>query len=111
MTLPTALLKEMNEVGNRAHHYRAFMSLARHFPEWEKVRMEYPKIEIPVLLIYGDHDWSRPEEREANHRTIPRAQITTVKDGGHFLSLDAPQAVIQLILDSAKPRQKEPGAL
>ena len=108
--IPPALLREMNAVGNRPHHYRAFMSLAGHFPEWEKVRMEYPKIEIPVLLVYGDHDWSRPEEREANQRTIPGAQITTVKDGGHFLSLDAPQAVIQLILDFSHAKAEGAGS-
>ncbi len=54
---------------------------------------------MPVLLLYGEHDWSRPEEREANQRAIPGAQMAIVKDAGHFLSLDAPEAVIQHILN------------
>ena len=97
--LPPALLREMYEVGNRPGHSRAFMSLVAHWADWEKARVEYPKIDVPVLLVYGDHDWSRQEEREANHRAIPGAQMTIVKDAGHFLALDAPEALTQLIRD------------
>ena len=96
--LPSALLWETNAVGNRPHHYRAFMSLVRHFPEWEKVRAEYGKIDIPVLLVYGDHDWSRPVEREANQGAIPNAEMAIVLNAGHFLSLDAPDEATRLIL-------------
>jgi pimeloyl-ACP methyl ester carboxylesterase len=97
--LPPALLREMYEVGNRPGHYRAFMSLIGHWAEWEKARAEYNRIDVPVLLVYGDHDWSRQEERKANHRAIPGAQMTIVKDAGHFLALDAPEALTQLIRD------------
>lgn len=104
--LPSALLREMHEVGNRPHHYRAFMSLVRHFVGWEDARANYAKIAVPVLLVYGEGDWSRPDEREANHRAIPGAQMTIVKDAGHFLSLDAPDALIQHILNFSHARQE-----
>jgi len=97
--LPPALLREMYEVGNRPYHYQAFMSLVAHWADWEKTRVEYAKINLPVLLVYGDYDWSRPEERDANKRAIPGAQMTIVKDAGHFLALDAPEALTQLIRD------------
>jgi len=100
--LPPALLREMYEVGNRPGHYRAFMSLVAHWPEWEKARADYNQIDVPVWLIYGDHDWSSPEEREANQRAIPGAKITIVKDAGHFLALDAPEAMAQLVRDFAR---------
>lgn len=96
--IPLALLHGMHEVGNRPHHHRAFMSLVRHFPEWEKVRADYGKIEIPVLLVYGDHDWSKSVEREANQKAIRGAEMTLVTNAGHFLSLDAPDEAIQLLL-------------
>ncbi|MFQ5804485.1 MAG: alpha/beta fold hydrolase, partial [Candidatus Methylomirabilales bacterium] len=92
-SLPSALLREMNEVGNRPYHYLAFMSLVRHWAGWEDARGEYPKIAVPVMLVYSERDWSRPDEREANHRAIPGGQKTIVKDAGHFLSLDAPEAL------------------
>jgi pimeloyl-ACP methyl ester carboxylesterase len=113
-SLPPALLREMNEVGNRPHHYLAFMSLVRHWAGWEDARADYGKIAVPVLLIYGKHDWSHPEERETNQRAIPGAQMIIVKDAGHFLSLDAPEAVLQHILNFSHAKKeglREPSAL
>jgi pimeloyl-ACP methyl ester carboxylesterase len=89
-SLPPALLREMYAVGNRPGHYRAFMSLVHHWPEWERARSEYGKIDRPVLLLYGDRDWSRPDERAANVREIPGAGMQVVENAGHFLSVDAP---------------------
>jgi pimeloyl-ACP methyl ester carboxylesterase len=66
------------------------------------------------MLVYGERDWSRPDEREANHRAIPGAQMTIVKDAGHFLSLDAPDALIQHILNFSHAKKeglREPSAL
>ena len=97
--LPPALLREMYDVGNRPYHHHAFMSLVAHWADWEKAQAEYNRIDVPVLLVYGDHDWSRPEEREANLRAIQGARMTVVKDAGHFLSLDAPEALTRLIHD------------
>jgi pimeloyl-ACP methyl ester carboxylesterase len=93
-SIPPALLKEMYRVGGRRGHYQAFMSLVHHWPEWEKARAEYGNIELPVLLLYGDGDWSRPEEREATARLIRGVQVQTV-DAGHFLSLDAPAELLR----------------
>jgi pimeloyl-ACP methyl ester carboxylesterase len=106
--LPPALLRELYEVGNRPGHYRAFMSLVAHWPDWEKARAEYNKIAIPVLLVYGDHDWSRPEEQEANQRAIPGARMTTVKDAGHFLCLDAAEELTQIISNFAHAKSVTP---
>ncbi len=112
--LPPALLREMHEVGNRPHHYRAFMSLARHWAGWEDARANYAKIAVPVLLVYGEGDWSRPDEREANRRAIPGVEMAIVKDAGHFLSLDAPEAAIRNILNFTQAKGeglREPSAL
>jgi pimeloyl-ACP methyl ester carboxylesterase len=97
--LPPALARELYQVGNRPGHYRAFMSLVRHWPDWERGRAEYGKIDRPTLLLYGDHDWSRVEERDANQRDIPGVQRQTIRDGGHFLSLDAPSDVVRAIVE------------
>ena len=37
--------------------------------------MEYAQVDRPALLIYGDHDWSRANERESDRRAIPGAQL------------------------------------
>lgn len=93
-SLPPDLVDEMHRVGNRYRHYAAFMSLVDHFPQWEELRHQYRRIEIPVLLVYGEHDWSHPWEREANQRLIRNAERITVPGAGHLLSLDKPDGTI-----------------
>jgi pimeloyl-ACP methyl ester carboxylesterase len=101
-SMPPALAREMYTVGNRPGHYRAFMSLVRHWAGWERARSEYKSIDRPVLLVYGDHDWSRVAERQADRQAIPGAQLLVVKDAGHFLALDAPDELIRAVLDFTK---------
>jgi pimeloyl-ACP methyl ester carboxylesterase len=109
-SFPPTLLREMYAVGNRPGHYQAFMSLVSHWPEWEEARKEYGAITVPTLLVYGDHDWSRPHEREANLNAIPGATMETVENGGHFLSVDRPEELVAAIRrfagGAAEPRAK-----
>jgi pimeloyl-ACP methyl ester carboxylesterase len=98
-SLPQALGREMYLVGNRRGHHQAFLALMRHSKGWEDARREYGAIDRPVLLLYGDHDWSRPDEREADARDIPGAQLRTVEGAGHFLSLDAPSEWVRAVDD------------
>jgi pimeloyl-ACP methyl ester carboxylesterase len=103
-SLPEALGREMYLVGNRRGHLQAFLSLMGHSRGWEDARREYGAIDRPVLLLYGDRDWSRPAEREADARDIPKAQLRTVEDAGHFLSLDQPGEWVRAI-DEMRLRQ------
>lgn len=96
-SLPPELLRELYRVGNRRGHYQAFLSLVRNWPGWERARSEYGQIACRVLLVYGEYDWSRGEEREANRGAIPGVSFQVVLNGGHFLSLDAPDEVVQAV--------------
>lgn len=98
-SLPGPLAREMYQVGNRPGHYQAFMSLVHHWPTWEAVRDRYGDIDCPVLLLYGDHDWSRPDERAETARLIPGAEVGTVEGAGHFLSFDAPAETIERVVE------------
>lgn len=98
--LPT-LARELYQVGNRPGHYQAFMALVHEWPSWERVRAEYGKITAPVLLLYGDHDWSRPPERDADARAIPGAEMRVAANAGHFLSLDDPGEIVRAVADLA----------
>ncbi len=106
--LPPPLAREMYRVGNRRGHYQAFMSLVRHWPDWERAREEYGNIACPTLLLYGDHDWSRPEERAANEAAIAGTEMRVVKDAGHFLSLDAPEAIVQVLSEFGTAAGRRP---
>lgn len=83
--------------GLRSGHYRAFLNLLRHAHKWDEARQRYGGINVPVLVIYGDQDWSRQEERRRTVQAIPGANVETVANGGHFLSLDQPERLAELI--------------
>jgi pimeloyl-ACP methyl ester carboxylesterase len=101
---PPALLRELHATGKEPGHPRAFMQLVRHWSSWEQARAEYGNIAVPVLLLYGDHDWSRAAERESDRRAIPGARLQIVKDAGHFLALDAPGALVQAVFEFTAER-------
>ena len=42
--------------------------------------MEYAQVDRPALLIYGDYDWSRANERESDRRAIPGAKLRIIKE-------------------------------
>ena len=96
-SIPNALLKEMYKAGNRPGHYCAFVNLLRHAASWEAATRAYGTINVPVLLIWGAGDWATSSEREHDRSLLPSAQAVTVENGGHFLPLDRPDAVINQI--------------
>ena len=52
---------------------------------------------FPVLVGYGEQDWSRAEERQRTVKSIPGATVEVVPDGGHFLSLDQPKRLAEIV--------------
>jgi pimeloyl-ACP methyl ester carboxylesterase len=89
--------------GLRPGHYQAFLSLLRHAHLWDEAQERYGDIEVPVLVVYGEHDWSGAKERRRTVRSIPGARVEQVPGGGHFLSLDQPQRLSELIVRFAGP--------
>jgi pimeloyl-ACP methyl ester carboxylesterase len=89
--------------GLRPGHYQAFLNLLRHAHLWERAQARYGEIGLPVLVVYGEEDWSSHKERRRTVRAIPGARVEEVPDGGHFLSLDQPQRLAELITRFVKP--------
>jgi pimeloyl-ACP methyl ester carboxylesterase len=100
-SISPALMREMHAVGNRPRHYRAFLALLRNGRSWEAAREHYGRIGVPVLLVYGDKDWSRRAERERTRAAIPNVVVKTIKNGGHFLPLDRPKELLDLLVKDA----------
>jgi pimeloyl-ACP methyl ester carboxylesterase len=92
--LPPDLAREIHLVGSRPGQAGAIAALVRHWGSWEARRVEYSAIDRPVLLLYGDQDWSRDGERAADARAIPGAELRVIANAGHFLALDAPDDVL-----------------
>jgi len=57
---------------------------------------------VPVLLVDGDQNCSAEGDRVRTRDLIPGVRMNVVKDGGHFLSLDQPEALAQLIVAFAR---------
>jgi pimeloyl-ACP methyl ester carboxylesterase len=100
-SLPTELKQELYRVGARAGHYQGFLSLLAHEHLWSRAKSEYPRIRVPTVLIYGTRDWAPESMREENRQLIPGVSATSL-DGGHFLSLDRPAELADLILTSTQ---------
>jgi pimeloyl-ACP methyl ester carboxylesterase len=96
-SISPALMREMHRVGNRPWHYRAFIALLRNGKSWELAREQYGRIDVPVLLVYGDRDWSQTAERARTRARIPNVVMKTIEGGGHFLPLDRPQELLDLL--------------
>ncbi len=104
------LRKELYDVGARNAHYQAFLSLLAHERLWPDARDEYPRIKVPTLLIYGEQDWAPNASRLHDRSLIPDVRMTPVSHGGHFLSLDRPRELIDLIVPFAAGASRPPGA-
>jgi pimeloyl-ACP methyl ester carboxylesterase len=94
---PSGLAGDIARCGRLPGHARAFRSLCLQWRGWLSARAQYGKINVPVTLVYGDEDWSRPAEREANAREIPGAHVVTLKATGHFASVERPREIAELI--------------
>jgi len=92
------LRAELYKVGERRGHYQAFLSLLAHERRWSEARSLYAQIRVPTLLIYGEQDWAPVAERERTGGLITDVVMTTVAGGSHFLSLDRPAELIELIV-------------
>jgi pimeloyl-ACP methyl ester carboxylesterase len=49
-------------------------------------------------LVWGEQDWANAAERDHDRSLLPGAQVTTIENGGHFLPLDRPKELHDLIL-------------
>jgi pimeloyl-ACP methyl ester carboxylesterase len=88
---------ELLRVGGRPGYPTVARAVYRALPTLIAARSRYPEIKAPVHLVYGEHDWSRPSDREANRRLMPDAAFTQVPSAGHFIALERPDVLADLL--------------
>jgi len=98
--LPPELVDALHRSGALPGHARAFRSLCVQWQSWIDARAAYGAIRCPVTLVYGENDWSHLQEREDNAQTIPGAHVLSLKESGHFSSLEVPQHVARIIREA-----------
>jgi len=95
--LPPRLVDELWACGALPGHNRAFLSLVRQWKTWLDARNLYAAGGAPVTLVYGDRDWSREAERNANRQYLVPEQYVVVERCSHFSCLDRPDRIAGII--------------
>jgi len=98
--LPDHYLAELRRVGRRRGYPRVAREVYRNVDSMIAARALYGRVTAPVTLIYGDHDWSRIPEREANRSLLPGARSISLPHTGHFAALEQPARVAEILLDN-----------
>jgi pimeloyl-ACP methyl ester carboxylesterase len=98
--LPGHYLDELRRVGQRPGYPRVAREVFRSVESMIAARALYGRVSAPVTVIYGDHDWSRPPEREANFTHLRAARAISLSDTGHFAALEQPDRVAEILLEA-----------
>jgi pimeloyl-ACP methyl ester carboxylesterase len=101
--LPDHYLAELRRVGRRRGYGRVAREVYRNVNTMIAARSLYARVSAPVTLVYGEHDWSRPPEREANLALLRGARAITLPGTGHFAALEQPARVAEILLESTAP--------
>ena len=98
--MPPDLIDELVKSGKRPGYSNVARAVYRNLPSYVAARAYYARLEVPVTLVYGDRDWSRPVEREANRALIKHAKMIVLNDTRHLSSLERPEEFARIILDT-----------
>jgi pimeloyl-ACP methyl ester carboxylesterase len=99
--MPDDYLDELRRVGRRPGYPAVARGIYRNLESLIAARGRYASINVPVTLVYGDEDWSRPSDRQANIESVPGARDVVLRQTGHFAALEAPDEVARILLDDA----------
>ncbi|TQJ92552.1 alpha/beta fold hydrolase [Streptomyces sp. SLBN-31] len=95
--LRTDYVDELLQVGKRPGYTAVARGVYQNLPSLIAARSRYSGVEAPVHLVYGEKDWSRPSDREANKLLLPTADFTQVPKAGHFIALERPDVLAGLL--------------
>jgi pimeloyl-ACP methyl ester carboxylesterase len=99
--LPDHYLAELRRVGRRRGYPRVAREVFGSVESMVAARAHYASVTAPLTLVYGDHDWSRLPEREANLALLRGARSITLPATGHFAALEQPARVAEILLENA----------
>jgi pimeloyl-ACP methyl ester carboxylesterase len=91
---------ELLKVGRRPGYPVVARAVYGNLPSLIAARARYPEVGAPVHLIYGEKDWSRPSDRQANKQLLPAAEFVQVPGAGHFIVLERPDVPAKVLNDA-----------
>jgi pimeloyl-ACP methyl ester carboxylesterase len=97
-TLPDDFIAELRRSGRRKGYPRVSRAIYRSLKGFAKARVRYRDVQVPVTLVYSEHDWSRPAERDQVASLLSEVERITLPDTGHFSALERPTDMARILL-------------
>lgn len=94
---PEALLDHLYQINNRAGYSNMFLTLLRNGESWVDDKSLYSDTYIPALVLWGSDDWASEDERKESTISMPGAEVRTIPNVGHFMTVDQPDAIIDAV--------------
>ncbi len=88
---------ELLQVGSHPGYPTVARAVYQSLPSLIAARSRYREVRAPIHLVYGEKDWSRRSDREANKELLPAAEFTQVPGTGHFIALERPGVLADLL--------------
>jgi pimeloyl-ACP methyl ester carboxylesterase len=98
--MPPDFIDELAKGGKRPGYSKVARAIYKALPSYVAARSYYAQIDVPVTLVYSDHDWSRPAEREANLARIKRGKMIVLEDASHIASLEKPEEFARILIET-----------
>lgn len=96
--LPDDFIVELRKSGRRKGYPRVSREIYRSLKGFEKARDRYRDVPVPVTLVYSEHDWARPAERDHVAGLLTEVERITLPGIGHFSALERPNEVARVLL-------------
>jgi pimeloyl-ACP methyl ester carboxylesterase len=96
-TLPDDFIVELRKSGRRKGYPRVARAIYRSLKGFERARDRYRDVSVPVTLVYSEHDWARPVEREHVAGLLTQVERITLPDTGHFSALERPNEMARIL--------------
>jgi pimeloyl-ACP methyl ester carboxylesterase len=106
---PEDFLTELLRSGQRPSYSLVARAIYRSLEGFNRARSRYPGVTVPVTLVYSEHDWSRPTERDRVARSLPDVRRITLPSTGHFSSLEQPEEVARILIAGRSSDHTDPG--
>jgi len=90
-------LDELLKVGRRPDYPTVARAVYQNLSSLIAARARYTDVTAPIHIVYGEKDWSRRSDRQANQRLLPAAEFTEVARAGHFIALERPDVPADLL--------------
>lgn len=106
--LPKDFVLEQLRSGKRPGYAKAEQRYLHALPSFIAARDLYPRIRVPVTLVYGDDDWSSPQDRREVARLVPGARVIDLPKTGHFSALERPDEIARIVREVASSNDNAP---